>query len=166
MLNIRPASKADVQRITDIYNDAVLHTTATFDLEIQSYEDRMNWFNNHGRRHPVLVAEQEGKVTGWAALSKWSERCGYDNTAEVAFYIDPNYRNQGTGKKLLEVLTLEADKIGMHSLVSRITEGNLNSIHIHELYGFQHIGVVKEAGKKFGKYLDVHLMQKLFPHNP
>jgi L-amino acid N-acyltransferase YncA len=166
MIQIRPATEADVPSITDIYNEAIENTTATFDLEKRTVADRMEWFRAHGPRHPVLVAVTDGKVVGWAALGKWSERCGYDNTAEVAFYIDANFRNQGIGKKLLEVLTAEADKLGMHSLVSRITQGNLNSIHIHEQFGFEHIGVVKEAGKKFGKFLDVHMMQKLFRHNP
>jgi phosphinothricin acetyltransferase len=165
MIQIRPAAVADVHRIADIYNDAVIHTTATFDLEIKSYEDRLKWFMDHGPRHPVIVAVKDERVIGYAALTRWNEKAGYDNLAEVAVYIDPNFRNQGVGKKLLEVLTLEAEKLGMHSLISRITQGNLSSIHIHELFGFQHVGVIREAGQKFGKYMDVHIMQKMFPEN-
>ncbi len=161
MLTIRPATKSDVNRITEIYNEAIENTTATFDTESKSEEDRMNWFMGHDEMHPVLVAEFEGRVIGYASLSNWSDRCAYDGTAEVSLYIDHNFRGRGTGKKLLEVLTLEAEKIGLHNLISRITEGNLNSIHIHELFGFEHIGVMREAGKKFGKFLDVHMMQKL-----
>ncbi len=161
MLTIRPATKSDVHRITEIYNEAIENTTATFDTDAKSEEDRMNWFMNHDEMHPVLVAENEGRVIGYASLSRWSDRCAYDGTAEVSVYIDPNFRGKGTGKKLLEVLTLQAEKIGLHNLISRITEGNLNSIHIHEIYGFEHIGVIREAGKKFGKFLDVHMMQKL-----
>jgi L-amino acid N-acyltransferase len=166
MITIRPAQLEDLPRITDIYNDAVEHTTATFDLEKKTHEDRFKWFTERSNRHPILVAVREDKVIGYASLSRWSDKAGYDNLSEVAVYIDPNFRNQGVGKKLLEVLTLEADKLGMHSLFSRITQGNLSSIHIHELFGFEHIGVLKEAGKKFGRYLDVHLMQKMFKHNP
>jgi len=161
MLSIRPASTSDVIRITEIYNEAILNTTATFDTEIKSVDERMNWFLEHDDKHPVLVIESGGQVIGYASLTRWSDRCAYDGTAEVSVYIDHNHRGKGAGKKLLEVLTLEGEKAGLHNLISRITEGNLNSIHIHELYGFEHIGVMREAGKKFGKFLDVHMMQKL-----
>lgn len=161
MLTIRPATQADVHRITEIYNEAIQNSTATFDTEIKTHENRMNWFNQHDDKHPVLVALENDKVIGYATLSAWSDRCAYDGTAEVSVYVDRNYRGRGTGKKLLEVLTLEGEKRGLHNLISRITEGNLNSIHIHELMGYEHIGVIREAGKKFGKLLDVHMMQKL-----
>jgi phosphinothricin acetyltransferase len=161
MLSIRPANEADVPRITEIYNEAILNTTATFDTDIKSLDDRLQWFRNHDEKHPVLVAERNGKVIGFASLSEWSDRCAYEGTAEVSVYIDHNYRGQGAGKQLLEVLTLEGEKAGLHNLISRIAGGNLSSIHIHELFGFTHIGVMREAGKKFGKFLDVHFMQKL-----
>jgi len=163
MLTIRPASKSDVNRITDIYNEAILNTTATFDTEIKTESERMQWFTAHDDLHPVIVAEFEGKVIGYASLTRWSDRCAYDGTAEVSVYVDHNFRGRGVGKKLLEVLTIEGEKVELHNLISRISEGNLSSIHIHELFGFTHIGVMKEAGKKFGRFLDVHMMQKLLP---
>lgn len=161
MLTIRQATNKDVERITDIYNEAILNTTATFDTEIKTIEERMNWFLQHDAKHPVIVAENERGVVGYASLSPWSDRCAYDGTAEVSVYVDRHFRGSGTGKKLLEVLTLEGEKCGLHNLLSRITEGNLSSIHIHELMGYFHIGVIKEAGRKFDKFLDVHMMQKL-----
>ncbi len=165
MLSIRPANESDVSRIMEIYNEAILNTNATFDTEIKSLEDRMEWFRGHDEKHPVLVAERDGRVIGYASLTKWSDRCAYDGTAEVSVYVDRNFRGQGAGKQLLEVLTLEGEKAGLHNLVSRITQGNLSSIHIHELIGFTHIGVMRKAGMKFGKFLDVHFMQKLFEKN-
>jgi len=165
MISIRPATIADIPRITEIYNEAIQNTTATFDTEIKSIEEQQEWFNRHDKMHPVIVSEVGGYVTGWASLSRWSERCAYDRTVEVSVYVDHAYRGKGTGKKLLEVLTLEAAKIGLHNLISRITEGNLSSIHIHEQLGFEHIGVMREAGEKFGKYLDVHMMQKIISVN-
>ena len=161
MFYIRPADKADIRRITEIYNEAILNTTATFDTEIKSESDRLQWFESHDAKHPILVAEKDDQVIGYASLTRWSDRCAYDGTAEVSVYVDHNHRGKGIGKKLLEVLTAEADKAGLHNLISRISEGNLSSIHIHELFGFTHIGVMREAGKKFGKFLDVHMMQKL-----
>ena len=165
MISIRPATTSDVGRITEIYNEAILNTTATFDTEIKSIDERIQWFRSHDESHPVLVVESENKVIGYASLTKWSDRCAYDGTAEVSVYIDHNYRGKGVGKKLLEVLILEGEKAGLHNLISRISEGNLSSIHIHEALGFDHIGVMREAGKKFGKFLDVHMMQKLLRKN-
>jgi len=161
MITIRPATTSDVPRITEIYNEAIQNTTATFDTELKTVDDRMKWFNDHDAMHPVLVAEIENKVIGYASLTRWSDRCAYDGTAEVSVYIDHNFRGQGAGKKILEILTLEGEKAGLHNLISRISEGNLSSIHIHEKLGYEHIGVMREAGKKFGKMLDVHMMQKL-----
>ncbi len=161
MLTIRPATLSDIPQITEIYNDAIQNTTATFDTEIKSEEQQLKWFNDHGKKYPVLVAELDGQVAGWASLSKWSDRCAYQDTAEVSVYVDSEHREKGIGKKLLEMLILEGRSAGLHNLVSRITEGNRNSIHIHEKFGFRHIGIMKEAGVKFGKMLDVYFMQKL-----
>ncbi|MBK7388757.1 MAG: N-acetyltransferase [Bacteroidia bacterium] len=161
MLSIRPATANDILRITDIYNDAILNTTATFDTETKTVEERMQWFLNHDEKHPVIVAEINSQVIGFASLSKWSDRCAYDGTAEVSVYIDRNHRGKGVGKRMVEVIALEGERAGLTNLISRITEGNLSSIHIHEQLGFEHIGVMKKAGKKFDRFLDVHLMQKL-----
>lgn len=161
MLSIRPATENDILRITHIYNDAILNTTATFDTETKTVEERMQWFLNHDEKHPVIVAEINSQVIGFASLSKWSDRCAYDGTAEVSVYIDRNHRGKGVGKRMVEVIALEGERAGLTNLISRITEGNLSSIHIHEQLGFEHIGVMKKAGKKFDRFLDVHLMQKL-----
>ncbi len=161
MLTIRPATTSDIPKITKIYNDAIQNTTATFDTEIKSEEQQLLWFNDHGKKYPVIVAEEDGLVVGWASLSKWSDRCAYQDTAEVSVYVDSEHRDKGIGKKLLEMLILEGKTAGLHNLVSRITEGNRNSIHIHEKFGFRHIGIMKEAGVKYGKMLDVYFMQKL-----
>jgi L-amino acid N-acyltransferase YncA len=130
MLSIRPATANDILRITDIYNDAILNTTATFDTETKTVEERMQWFLNHDEKHPVIVAEIESQVIGFASLSKWSDRCAYDGTAEVSVYIDKNHRGKGVGKRMVEVIALEGERAGLTNLISRITEGNLSSIHI------------------------------------
>lgn len=162
MLMIRPATEKDVPAITEIYNDAILNSVATFDTELKTVEDRLQWLNNHDTMHPVIVAESDGKVLGWASLSRWSERAAYDTTAEVSLYVDKDYRNQGIGKRLLEMLTLEGKTVGLHSLIARITEGNEKSFYLHELFGFEDVGTLKEIGKKFGNYLDVRIMQKIY----
>jgi L-amino acid N-acyltransferase YncA len=162
MLKIRPAITSDASRIAHIYNEAILYGSATFDTEVKTNEDRMLWLEQHQMANlPVLVSEEEGLVTGFAALNPWSPRKAYDTTAEVSFYVDAPYRGKGTGKLLLEQIVLAGQLAGLHCLISRITEGNLVSIAMHERMGFFHIGVMREAGKKFGKYLDVHLMQMI-----
>ena len=162
MLIARPATVKDMNVVADIYNDAILNTTATFDTETKSLENRIEWLNNHSAMNPVIVGEINGVVIGWASLSKWSERCAYDTTAEVSVYINKDFRDRGFGKKLLEVITLEGEKAGLHTIISRITQGNEKSIHLHELLGYEHVGVLKEVGMKFGNFLDVHMMQKVF----
>jgi L-amino acid N-acyltransferase len=162
MLQIRPAIELDLGAITDIYNDAILNTTATFDTEVKTLEERVQWFRNHDKTHPVIVAQIDGNVVGWASLSKWSDRCAYDSTAEVSVYVHQDYRDKGIGKRLMEVITLEGKERGLHTLISRITEGNEKSIYLHERLGFTHIGTLKEVGKKFGKLLDVHMLQKVY----
>lgn len=162
MVIIRPATVNDLSAITEIYNEAVLNTTATFDTEIKSIADRKVWFENHTSRHPILVAVIDDIITGWASLSRWSDRSAYDTTAEVSVYVHANYRGQGIGKRLMEVITLEGEHLGVHNIISRISQGNEKSIHIHELLGYKHVGVLKEVGKKFGKFIDVHLLQKVF----
>lgn len=162
MLTIRPATKNDVYFITEVYNDAILNTVATFDTEIKTLADRMQWFLNHDEKHPVIVAEKNGELVGWASLTQWSDRCAYDGTAEVSVYVHNNHRGKGVGKKLLEILILEGKAVGLHYLLSRIAGGNEASLHLHKIYGFTDIGVMHEVGFKFGKYVDVHMMEKVF----
>ena len=162
MLNIRPATVNDQQAIMDIYNEAVINTAATFDTELRTMQKQMEWWEKHKKNHPVLVAEEQGIIAGWASLSPWSDRCAYDTTVEVSVYIHKDFRGRGIGSKLLEIVTLEGGKAGNHTVLSRITEGNESSIHIHEKFGYRHIGVMKEVGFKFGKFLDVNMMQYIY----
>ena len=162
MLNIRPATENDVPVITEIYNEAILNTIATFDTEQKTVEQQLNWFRAHDASHPVFVGEFKNLVIAWASLSKWSDRCAYDSTAEVSIYVHKDFRNQGIGKQLMEIIVLEGKERGLHTLISRITSGNEKSIYLHERLGFEQIGVLKEVGKKFDKFHDVHILQKVF----
>ena len=88
--------------MTAIYNEVVLTTTATFDTEVKTGSERRPWFEAHGERHPILVAESDGGVVGWASLSRWSERPAYDDTAETSFYVKAEYRGRGIGRASLK----------------------------------------------------------------
>jgi len=162
-LKTRRATAEDLPAITEIYNEAILTTDATFDTDTKSLAEQKAWFGDHGERNPILVAVLDGAVRGWASLSKWSTRCAYADTAEVSVYVKQEYRAQGIGKRLMRDVLDAGQAAGLHAVLSRITAGNDVSIRLHDEMGFEHIGVMKEVGNKFGKTLDVVMMQKLYP---
>ena len=158
---IRRAVPEDLPAMTEIYNEAILTTTATFDTQPRSVSERAEWFRAHDDRHPILVATVDGKVVGWSSLSRWSEREAYDVTAETSFYVKREYRGRGIGRELKEQTIEEARRIGYHSLIARVAEGSDESLNINRRLGFVRRGTLKEVGKKFGRLLDVHVLQKM-----
>jgi L-amino acid N-acyltransferase len=162
MIQIRKAHLEDIYRIRDIYNEAVLNTTATFDMEEKTIENRMEWYLNRDENFPVMVAQLQDRVVGYIALNKWSDKKAYDITAEISLYVEPDQRGKGIGKKLINIIVNTAiESTNLHSIIARITEGNEQSIHLHEINGFEKIGLMKEAGTKFNKLLNVTFMQRM-----
>jgi phosphinothricin acetyltransferase len=162
MLTIRPAKLEDIRDITDIYNQAILKTVSTFDNKEKTIEEQKIWFKDHGKKNPILVAIKNKDIIGFASLSKYSNRCAYSDTAELSLYIKKEYQGKGFGKKLMDSIIKKGEKVGLHAVISRITEGNEKSVYLHESVGFEHIGIMKEVGYKFGKRLDVILMEKVY----
>jgi L-amino acid N-acyltransferase len=162
MLNILRATIEHLDSITDIYNDAVLNSTATFDTEPKSVAEQRLWFNEHNEKYPILVVEENDILVGWASLSRWSGRCAYADTAEISIYIKDDFRGKGIGTELLKKILEEGRNSGLHTVLARIADGSEASIRLHKKAGFEYIGVMKEVGKKFGKLLDVHIMQLIF----
>lgn len=162
MLTIRKAALADLGAITGIYNETILKTVATFDTEPKTDAEQKSWFDQHGPRYPILVAEEDSIIVGWASLSQWVDRCAYSDTAESSLYVREEYQGRGIGRKLAEAIIEAGRKAGLHTLIARITSGNDSSIHLSESIGYRHIGVMKECGRKFGKLLDVYLMQYIY----
>jgi L-amino acid N-acyltransferase YncA len=160
-VTIRQAELTDAAAIAEIYNEAVLTTTATFDIEAKSVEERAQWLQSHDLRHPVLVAVIGGRVVGWASLTPWSERRAYDDTAETSFYVHSNHRGCGIGRKLKQAIIEEARRLGYHTLIALVAEGADASIHLNESTGFVHVGTLKQVGHKFERRLDVHILQKM-----
>lgn len=158
---IRRAELADASAIADIYNEAIQTTTATFDTELKTVEERTQWLQSHDERHPVLVAVVDGVVVGWASLTPWSERRAYDGTAETSFYVRSTHRGRGIGRGLKDAIIEEARRLRYHTLIARIAEDSHESIHLNECAGFVYVGTLKEVGRKFGRLLDVHIMQKM-----
>ena len=162
MTTIRRATINDLEAITVIYNEAIVKTTATFDIQPKTLAEQKAWFESHDGKHPILVAEQDGVIVGWASLSKWSDRCAYSDTAELSIYVKEEYRGKGIGTKLMKEIIREGEKTGIHTVIARIAEPNAASVRLHESAGFEHVGTMKEVGRKFGKLLDVRLMQKIY----
>jgi L-amino acid N-acyltransferase len=159
-VQIRKAELADVDSITEIYNEAILTTTATFDTDPKTVAERTQWLNAHDDRHPVLVAVVNGEVVGWASLTPWSERRAYDDCAETTFYVQSMHRSRGIGRLLKNAILEEARRLRFHTLIARVAEGSDASLHLNEGLGFVHVGTLKEVGRKFGK-LYVHILQKM-----
>ncbi len=162
MLTIRSATLQDLGAITEIYNDAILKTIATFDTEPKTEAEQKSWFDNHSPKYPILVAEEDNFIVGWASLSQWSDRCAYSDTAEASLYVREEYRGRGIGRKLTEAIIKAGGKAGLHTLIGRIADGNDTSLHLTESAGFKHIGIMQECGRKFGRLLDVHLVQYIY----
>lgn len=158
-IKLRNAVKDDIESITRVYNHAVESTTATFDIKPRTLKSQEKWFNEHTGRYSVIVAEDNKKVIGWASLSRWSERQAYNDTAGISIYVDKGNQRKGVGNLLMAEIIRLAKKNKFHIVLAGIAGDNKVSIHLHEKYGFFHTGVLKEAGFKFNKYIDVHLMQ-------
>ena len=160
-VKIEPARREHLPGITEIYNDAILNTTATFDMCPRTMEEQGEWMDEHDDKHPILVATLEGEVLGWGSLSSHNDRCCYQNTAEDSVYVRREHRGRGIGTRLLEALVSEARRSGLHVLIARIDAGNETSIALHARAGFEEVGRLREVGYKFDGWLDVVLMELL-----
>lgn len=158
---IRFAQLSDLDEMLAIYNEAILTTTATFDIEIQTYEQRKAWFDKYGDKYPLIVYEEAGKVRGYSCLSKFREKDAYNSTVELSVYVGSEARGKGVGKALLgEIIQLAKDK-GFHSVLGGITSGNEVSIGLHKQFGFEKVAHFNEVGFKFDAWQDVEFYQLL-----
>ena len=157
---IREATEADVPAILEIYNEAVLHTTATADEAPLTLDDRLEWFRERTRKGlPVLVFSEEGRVVGWAALSPYSHKTGYRFAVENSVYVTPECQGRGVGKKLLAELLRRGREGGFATVIASIDARNEASIRLHEQFGFREAARYRSLFFKFGEWLDVVHMQ-------
>jgi phosphinothricin acetyltransferase len=160
-LAVRPARLDDVEAIRAIYNHEVTASTSTFDLVPRTAEDQRRWLVERSGAHAVLVAERDGAVVGFASLSQYKDRPAYNTTVENSVYLDPSVRGAGVGTILLQALLARAADHGFHAVIARIGGDNTASIALHERVGFTLVGREREVGRKFGRWLDVVIMQRL-----
>ncbi|RMH29380.1 MAG: N-acetyltransferase family protein [Planctomycetota bacterium] len=158
-MRTRPATPDDLDPIFEIYEHEVLHGVATFDLDPFTPEERRAWFDRHGPpAHPVIVAQDGDTVVGWAALSPFSSKRAYARTAEVSVYVHKDHRGRGVGRALLGELIRLGRAGGLGVLLARIAAEQVPSLGLHLSLGFQHVGTMRRVGEKFGRVLDVELL--------
>jgi L-amino acid N-acyltransferase len=162
-ISIRPAAHADLPAILAIYNDAVLNTTASYDLEPSTLEQRVAWFDDRLRHgFPVLVADAGGEVVAFGSYGKFREKPGYRYTIEHSLYVAPEWRGRGVGRSMLQALIELAQAAGKHSMIGGIDATNSASIALHTSLGFVEVARFREVGHKFGRWLDIIFVQRLF----
>lgn len=156
-MNIRKAKPQDIQPLLDIYNYEVKNGTATLDLQPKTLEEWTRWFSMHNiENHPLLVAETKGVVAGYASLSSYREKEAFKTTVELSIYVAADYRKQRIATALMDAILQEAKRDdSIHTVVSVITAGNKASQKLHEQFGFEYCGTIKEVGMKFGEYKDI-----------
>jgi phosphinothricin acetyltransferase len=160
-LELRPAQRRDAEAIRTIYNREVLGTTVTFDMVPRSLDDQVRWIDEHSGGHPAVVAVRDGAVVGFGSLSPYRTRPAYSTSVENSVYVDESARGTGVGRAVLEELVRLGQLHGFHAVFARIVGGHTASIALHRACGFWEVGVEREVGRKFGKWLDVVLMQRL-----
>lgn len=161
-IEVRLATREDAASIRTIYNREVTESTVTFDLVPRSLEDQREWLDAHAGAHPAVVAvDGSGTVTGFGSLSPYRSRPAYSTTVEDSVYVAREHQGRGVGRLLLAELVRLAEVHGFHAVMARIVGGHAASIALHSACGFELVGVEREVGRKFGKWLDVALMQKL-----
>ena len=158
--SIRPATTADAGAIAAIYNEAVLTSTATFDLEPETVAARLAWLVASSTRL-CLVGETRGRVAGWSALSRWSSRGGYDRTAEASIYVAPDAQRSGLGLALAGAALEAAPGLGLHVVIAQICADNAAGLALAAILGFDRVGTLREVGLKFGRTLDVAICERL-----
>jgi phosphinothricin acetyltransferase len=160
-MDVRLAAHDDAEAIRAIYNREVTGSTVTFDLVPRSLDAQLAWLDSHAGAHPAIVAIDDGAVVGFGSLSPYKERPAYATSVEDSVYVHQEYRGKGVGRVLLAELVRLAEGHGFHAVMARIVGGHEASIRLHESCGFALVGIEREVGRKFGRWLDVALMQRL-----
>ncbi len=160
-MEVRLARPSDAEATRAIYNAEVTRTTVTFDLVPRSLEDQLAWLESHAGAYPAVVATDGGEVVGFGSLSQYRSRPAYATTVEDSVYVRADRRGQGFGGAILSELVALAGIHGFHSVIARVVGGHAASIALHRSCAFDLVGVEREVGRKFGRWLDVVVMQRL-----
>jgi len=160
---IRRACEGDIKALTDIYNHEILHSSSTFAITPKTESERLLWLRSHNKdNHPLIVAEQNGAVIGYASLSAYRDMEAYRGTVELSVYVHRGHRGKGVGEALCRHIINMAKNDGVTvTVVSVITSDNQTSIALHEKLGFVFCGEIKNVGIKHGRLLSIKNYQLL-----
>ena len=159
---IRAARLADAEGIRTIVNYEILNGVSIFELEPRSLAAQRTWLQDRSGVHAVLVAtpdDDDDMVLGFASLSPFHTRPAYNTTVENSVYVHQDHRGQGIGRALLVEIIKLAKSHGFHTVIARISGGNETSVAVHRSVGFEVAGTEREVGRKFGRWIDVIVMQ-------
>ena len=160
-MHLRLARPEDAEATREIYNTEVTGSTVTFDLVPRSLAEQAAWLDQRSGAMAVVVAEIDGRIAGFASLSPYRDRPAYATTVEDSVYVHADFRGRGVARALLgEVLDIATTR-GFHSVMARVVGGHEVSIGLHESLGFRVVGTEVEVGRKFGRWLDVVLLQRM-----
>ena len=160
-LTIREATSDDAESIRLIYNHEVENETSTMDLVSRTLETQREWIAaRSGAFCAVVAVDNSGTVLGFGALSEYKDRSGYRSTVENSVYVRRDVARRGIGKQILLHLIETATISGFHSVIARIEAQSLASRGLHSSCGFELVGIEKQVARKFGKWLDIAVMQK------
>ena len=162
MSGVRAAAIGDLPALTAIYNHYVVHTPITFDLVPFEPSQRRAWFDDHagGGRHRLIVAEEDGRVVGYATTSRWRPKPAYDTTVESSVYVHPGATGRGVGRQLYGALFEAIGHEDVRTIVAGVALPNDASVALHERFGFTRVGVFTAVGRKFDRFWDVAWFQK------
>jgi len=158
---IRSATLADAGAIAEIYNREVMETTATFDLVPRTLEAQQDWLSARSGAFAAIVGVDPAtkQVVTFASLSPYKERAAYRTTVEDSIYVHREFGGRGVGKLMVARLIEIARQSGFHSVIARIEASSSASRALHEACGFELVGIEREVGRKFHRWLDVAVMQ-------
>ncbi|GAA5058470.1 GNAT family N-acetyltransferase [Nocardia callitridis] len=164
-VRIRDARADDLPAILTIHNANIAESTAIWDTEEVELDDRVAWFRDRiAAGRPILVAEIDGALAGYASYGPWRPKSGYRFTVENSVYVDADFHRRGVATALLTELLAHARASGtVHAMIAAIESSNTGSIQLHERFGFRTVGVLPEVGHKFGHWMDLTLMQLTLP---
>jgi phosphinothricin acetyltransferase len=162
-MELRLARIEDAEAIRDVYNVEVVSSTVTFDLVPRTLDEQREWLSARSGAHAVVVAEDGGVVLGFGSLSPYKDRPAYSTSVEDSVYVHRDHQGRGIGTALLAELVQVATAHGFHAMFARIVGGHEASIALHAACGFEEVGVEREVGRKFGRWLDVMVLEKLLP---
>jgi phosphinothricin acetyltransferase len=158
---IRPVQLADAQALADLYNPYIRDTTITFEEEPVTAEEMASRIEKVTAAYPWLVWEEAGRVLGYAYSSVWRARAAYRHSTETAIYLALDQRGQGRGAVLYRALLDELRQRGFHLVLGGLALPNEASVRLHEALGFRKAGHIREAGRKFGRWIDVGFWELL-----